>query len=314
MNQSLKSIRVREFRRISILLLVITIVIGATNLRAQSIADSLIKEGDVVAAIAKYQQLNNGKNNDIYFLYNYTCALAISGQTDSAFKVLDLSIRIDSTVGLDMLTDPDLLNLHDDPRWANIEDKVIDAAVKRGHAAVMKRALAKSLYRMHSIDQAYYSDIQIAESRIGRKSTVVLDLWKLKNMRNEQNLKRLISMIDKYGWPKISEVGEKATTAAFLIIQHANIIYQKKYLPVIKSLCIQKEASWQDYALMYDRIQVSSRKPQLYGSQLSFNELTKKYEVSPIEDEQHVDERRKEFGMEPLADYLSNFGIVYKPK
>ena len=29
----------------------------------------------------------------------------------------------------------------------------------------------------------------------------------------------------------------------------------------------------------------------------------------PIEDEEHVDERRAEVGLEPLAEYLKRFGI-----
>jgi hypothetical protein len=96
-----------------------------------------------------------------------------------------------------------------------------------------------------------------------------------------------------------------------LIIQHSNLELQEKYLPTIKTLCDQKEADWESYSLMYDRIQIGHDKPQLYGSQLHYNEKTKKNEFFPIEDEKNVDKRRAEIGMMPLEDYAAHFGVKY---
>ena len=139
-------------------------------------------------------------------------------------------------------------------------------------------------------------------------------MWDLKNKINKQNQEELEKLIETKGWPKISEVGGAASTAAFLIIQHSDIEKQKKYLPVIKKLCEQKDAMWQDYALMYDRILVTEKKPQKYGSQINYNEQTKKYELFPLEDESKVDEWRKEVKLGPLSEYVSQWGIVFTPK
>jgi hypothetical protein len=55
-------------------------------------------------------------------------------------------------------------------------------------------------------------------------------------------------------------------------------------------------------------------KPQVYGSQLTANANTKKYEFYTIEDEAHVDERRAAMGLEPMADYAKRFGLNYQPQ
>jgi hypothetical protein len=98
-----------------------------------------------------------------------------------------------------------------------------------------------------------------------------------------------------------------------MVIQHADITRQKKYIAVIKDLCEKKEAEWSSYALLYDRIQVYDNKKQLYGSQLKYNDSTQSYELYPIEDEVNVDKRRKEKGLNSLADYVIPFGIFYQP-
>lgn len=62
--------------------------------------------------------------------------------------------------------------------------------------------------------------------------------------------------------------------------------------------------------MLEDRVRIKEGKPQLYGSQLSGNPLC----FDPIEDEAHVDERRRSIGLEPLADYAKRFGLAYTPK
>jgi hypothetical protein len=138
-------------------------------------------------------------------------------------------------------------------------------------------------------------------------------LWTAKDELNQKNARELDSIIRVKGWPKISDVGQSGARAAFLIVQHSNLELQEKYLPTIKALCEIKEARWSGYALMYDRVQVLQKKPQLYGSQLDYNTSTQKFELFPIEDEKNVDKRRAEMGLGPLADYVSQWGIKYVP-
>jgi hypothetical protein len=45
-----------------------------------------------------------------------------------------------------------------------------------------------------------------------------------------------------------------------------------------------------------------------------YNEKTGRQDLYPLEDEAKVAEWRKELGLEPLEEYLKQFGIVYRPK
>ena len=94
---------------------------------------------------------------------------------------------------------------------------------------------------------------------------------KLISMRNQKELEELIA---KKGWPKNSAVGSTAAGAAFYVIQHSDVEKQKKYVPMLKQRCEEKEASWQNYAMLYDRLQMNKNKPQKYGTQTSYNEKT----------------------------------------
>jgi hypothetical protein len=137
-------------------------------------------------------------------------------------------------------------------------------------------------------------------------------LIRLMNETDAMHSKRMSQIIDKYGWPTISEFGPEAAQYSFLIIQHADLATQKKYFPLLEKAAQQGEASLANVAMMKDRILMREGKAQLYGTQLSgMNNLMMLY---PIEDEANVDKRRKEMGLGPLDEYLQGYGIQRKTK
>ena len=120
-------------------------------------------------------------------------------------------------------------------------------------------------------------------------------------------------IIRQYGWPGRSLVGADASLAAFLIIQHADYEYQKKYFPLINEAMKKGEFAPGNVALLEDRILMREGKKQIYGSQLKRNEKTGRYEMWPVEDEENLDKRRGAVGLEPIAEYLKHFGVTYVP-
>ena len=66
-----------------------------------------------------------------------------------------------------------------------------------------------------------------------------------------------------------------------------------------------------DWALSIDRDRVHDGRPQLYGSQGLPSKDGKFAGLQPIEDEDHVDERRAALGMEPLAAYKAALAREY---
>jgi hypothetical protein len=276
-----------------------------------SAGDKLYQAGDIKGAVAAYRkQLKKSPQDSLFLAHNFACALTKNNEPDSAFKYLYMDLRHDSTPFV--LTDPDLLPLRHSKQWPDFEQRTLNA-IKAKYPQVKDFPLAAKLWELLARDQAYYYEIDIAEKKLGMNSPVALALWEAKHALNDKNVKELDSIINIKGWPKKTEVGSLAASAAFLIIQHSTFELQQKYLPTIKTLCEQGEASWQSYALMYDRVQIGQGKAQLYGSQVNYNAQTKKYELFPIEDEIDVDKRRAEMGMGKLADYVSQWGIKYVP-
>jgi hypothetical protein len=126
--------------------------------------------------------------------------------------------------------------------------------------------------------------------------------------------KRMKEIVGKFGWPGKSMVGEEGAHNAWLLVQHADreSAFQKQCLPLLEKAVKKGEASGKDLAYLTDRVLVADKKKQLYGTQFTMKdgELV----PSPIEDEANVDKRRKEVGLETMAEYTKILKEVYKPK
>jgi hypothetical protein len=126
---------------------------------------------------------------------------------------------------------------------------------------------------------------------------------------DRENLERIDAIILEHGWPGASLVGEKASGSAWTVIQHADLATQKKYLPAMVKAADAGELAWALLATAIDRIQVREGKPQTYGTQ--FHQVNGELVPERIEDETHVDERRKKVGLQPLAEYAAQMREMY---
>mgnify|MGYP002072951112 CR=1 FL=1 len=267
--------------------------------------------GDLQGALQAFRESYEHEGSAFEDFYDYACALSIDGQVDSAFKYLWLATELDTAAS--MLGEPDFLNLRKDRRWRDFEDKLISNLQRKYGLTYKDTAYAKRLWHIHAKDQAHYDCIFLAREKIGNRSTIDRAVWQLKERLNQENQEELEQLIEAKGWPKISEVGEKAALSALLVVQHADLAMQQKYLPILEERCKAGEADPEGYALLYDRVQMGLNKPQKYGSQLKFNEQTGAYEVYQLLDETMVDQWRAEMGLGPLADYVGMWGIEFTP-
>jgi hypothetical protein len=121
---------------------------------------------------------------------------------------------------------------------------------------------------------------------------------------------RLEEIVDEYGWPTFSMVGEDGATAAWAIAQHADhdVELQERMLDLMKVAAADGEADPSQTAFLEDRVALNLGRPQIYGSQIGC--VDGEAVPGPIEDEQNVDARRAEVGLDPLDDYLAQFAEV----
>jgi hypothetical protein len=110
------------------------------------------------------------------------------------------------------------------------------------------------------------------------------------------------------GWPRLSREGPQMANDAWLLIQHADhdVAFQKEILPLLEALLPSKEVVPHAYALLYDRVATAEKRLQRYGTQgRCVGEAT--WEPLPVEDPDHLDERRAKVGLGPEADYKKLF-------
>ncbi|MCB0725105.1 MAG: tetratricopeptide repeat protein [Ignavibacteriae bacterium] len=284
----------------------IVVLLNSVSYTQTSLADSLRDAGNLDAAIEEYQRLYNTNPNDDDNTYDLAGALALNRQIDSAFHYLFIAVRNDTSVVV--LSDPFFIHLIDDPRWSELEDMLIERVEKKlGKYSNVE--LSKELWRMRLKDQAYYYHINIAEKN-GYGNLVRMALWDLKTRINEENVARLEEIISEYGIPKISYVKNTAAEAAFLIIQHADIKTQEKYLPMFIEAADSGEAHWFQVALMVDRVNIRTGKMQIYGTQLYQHEDGSYYVKDLIEPE-YVNQRRAGVGLGPIQEYVKQWNVVW---
>jgi len=118
------------------------------------------------------------------------------------------------------------------------------------------------------------------------------------------------ALIAKYGWPGKTLAGTEGSTGAWLVIQHAPLDVQKKYLEMMTKAADAGELPGEAVAKTVDRIRIREGKPQLYGSQ--FHEVNGAWVPFPIEDEANVDARRAKLGMPSMAEQTKLMGETYK--
>ena len=180
-------------------------------------------------------------------------------------------------------------------------------------------ALHDELLKMGAVDQEYRTILQNQYVKSPPKPGVppsqeTLDLIRKQQQADDANIKRLEQIVRQHGWPGKRLVGEDAGTSAFLIIQHADLKIQQKYLPMLKHAASEGDAKPDEVAMLEDRVLMREGKKQMYGTQLHAGpETGGKIVLYPIDDEQNVDKRRASVGLGPIAEYLKQFNVEYHP-
>jgi len=176
-------------------------------------------------------------------------------------------------------------------------DSIRSILLKIGHADQYYRLLLDSLEQVHGWDSPEIQNTYVTMHKI-----------------DSVNLGFVDRIIKKFGWPGKSMVGEDASVAAWLVIQHSGDVQtMRKYMPLMKEAAEEGELDWDMFALYVDRVKMLSNENQIYGSQIIYNEAKKRMELYPVEDIKNVDNRRESVGLGPLKDYLTIMNVQFDP-
>lgn len=128
------------------------------------------------------------------------------------------------------------------------------------------------------------------------------------------NAKRLKELIDKKGFPVLSNAGEKGVRLSWLIIHHAISLpdFMKECLTEMRLAAGQNDYLLDLLAYTEDRVAFFEGRPQLYGTNADW--IDGELKRTPIEDPTKVDLRRKSMGLPPMLATLSANSLERPPK
>ena len=125
------------------------------------------------------------------------------------------------------------------------------------------------------------------------------------------NTEWLRGIVVNEGWPKISAVGQPASDAAWLLVQHADAdpAFQLQALRLMEPLLASGEINPRNYAYLYDRVMLKLTGKQRYATQ--FTCKSGKRVPQPLEQEEAVDRLRAQAKLEPYRGALARMDQTY---
>lgn len=273
-------------------------------------AETLYKQKEYRSSALKYSEAfaSIGDKGTINDRYNAACSWAMANEPDSAFYHLKRVAASGHFTNLDHLRkDLDLQSLHQDKRWQEIITLV--TKYKDEKEKDYDKPLVAKLDSIFETDQRIRWQADSLYKKFGPDAPELKALEGKFKMVDSLNLVAVREILDTKGWLGPNIVGEKGTQTLFLVIQHADLKTQQKYLPLLQEAVSKKELDPSSFALLKDRIDLREGKKQTYGSQIFRDPTTKEQFVAPLIDPDHVDERRKAVGLQPIAEYVKFFNF-----
>lgn len=273
---------------------------------------SLYESKDYLESGEKYSEAfvalgGKGMVND---RYNAACSWALANKPDSAFvQLFKIAEKGNYTNYGHITTDTDLNSLHYDARWTKVIEIV--KSNKEKAEANLDKPLVAILDTIYQEDQKFRQQIDGIEEEYGWESDEMKAHWKIINEKDSINLIKIKKILDERGWLGADVIGNQGNSTLFLVIQHADIETQEKYLPMMREAVSKGNATASSLALLEDRVALRKGEKQIYGSQVGRDQDTGEYYVLPLIDPDNVDKRRAEVGLGMIQDYISIWGITW---
>ncbi len=118
----------------------------------------------------------------------------------------------------------------------------------------------------------------------------------------------LRTILRLFGWPSANRAGAYLAQNAWLLTRHGDATPALQ-LCVLK--LIERQASTPaertNLAYLTDHVLLARGEPQMYGTQVTVDDLRGLASPRTLRDPENVDARRRAVGLGPLADYLRGF-------
>lgn len=124
-------------------------------------------------------------------------------------------------------------------------------------------------------------------------------VWKEQHKIDSSNLVFIENLLSDRGYPGEKLVGDQSNEVAWYVIQHSDKI--EKYFKLIKRAGKNKELPYHLVAMMQDRLLMSKKKRQVYGTQGMCKNIKEGSErfcfIWPVRNPKKVNKRREKVGL-----------------
>lgn len=230
-----------------------------------------------------------------------------AGKTELRDQYLDHAFSLDASGSSGVFKNyQEFAYLYEGPFAREVEDRFLKAFPD------FDKELAAKLAAVRRTDQEQRSLMREYSEKYGWRSPQMDSIWGIQNYSDSVNTAYITDLIDEVGYPGKSMVGDQAATA-FLVIQHADLAVQEKYLPILRKAAKDGELRWASLALLIDRVEMRNGRPQVYGSQVKSDPETGEHFFAPIKHPFKVDSIRRTVGLGPIQEYADNWDFTFDP-
>lgn len=172
-------------------------------------------------------------------------------------------------------------------------------------------------YLIPILDSVYERDQRFRAKTLNESGeeqmSIFLSNAKLTHRLDSINISIVENILNKHGWLSNKEIGIVGNKAIFLTIQHANIETQKKWLPLLKKVVINKKENPFHLCLLEDRVLLRTNQEQLYGTQLLYYKPDNRYYIQAIQNPDSLLIRRNMIGLDSasLNNYYKQFNLKW---
>lgn len=165
------------------------------------------------------------------------------------------------------------------------------------------------LVLIHERDQQIRQELMILQRAFitEQRAELVDSIMMLSEaMDSIDNLNRcIVDSLLREGWPE--GLSENSSNTLWLVIDHADVDYQERYLPLIEQQVERGTISASDYATLADRIDVRRQRPQRYGTQTGYTQRNDQFfcYVYPVANVESLDSLRLSVGLDSMHIYLA---------
>lgn len=128
------------------------------------------------------------------------------------------------------------------------------------------------------------------------------ELLKRMKASRAKNTAQVCLILRQYGWPTQSLVGKDGVEAAFFLVNGSAAQLRTDLFQVIIAATKLREVSRPDFAGYVDRLRIDAGLKQLFGTQATI--IDGFLVLFPVEAEEHLDSRRKQYDLVPMVLYV----------